>query len=102
MRDTAVGNATLADKTKRNSELARRLVKNRALYLMIVPGFLFFVIFKYIPMGGLVIALQDYQPYLGISDSPWVGFKHFERLFSEPMFFTILRNTLLLFFLNLL
>ncbi len=101
MRDTAVGNATLA-KTRRNSELLRRLVKNRALYLMILPGFLFFVIFKYIPMGGLVIALQDYQPYLGILNSPWVGFKHFERLFSEPMFFTILRNTLLLFFMNLL
>ncbi|TLS49220.1 sugar ABC transporter permease [Paenibacillus antri] len=101
MRDTAVGNATLA-KTRRNSELLRRLVKNRALYLMILPGFLFFVIFKYIPMGGLVIALQDYQPYLGIMNSPWVGFKHFERLFAEPMFFTILRNTLLLFFMNLL
>ncbi|MCI3923030.1 sugar ABC transporter permease [Paenibacillus sp. TRM 82003] len=88
--------------TKSSSELKRRLIKNRALYLMILPGFLFFVIFKYIPMGGLVIALQDYQPYLGILNSPWVGFEHFKRLFSEPMFFTILRNTLLLFFLNLL
>lgn len=99
MSDTAVGMVT---NTKKNSELKRRLIKNRALYLMILPGFLFFVIFKYVPMGGLIIALQDYQPYLGMMNSPWVGFKHFERLFSEPMFFTILRNTLLLFFLNLL
>jgi putative aldouronate transport system permease protein len=100
MRDTAVGNA-MVTKPKHSSELKRRLIKNRALYLMILPGFLFFVIFKYIPMGGLVIALQDYQPYKGILNSPWVGFKHFERLFNEPMFFTILGNTLLLFFLNL-
>ncbi|KRE38677.1 ABC transporter permease [Paenibacillus sp. Soil522] len=101
MRDTAVGNA-MVTKPKQSSELKRRLINNRALYQMILPGFLFFVIFKYIPMGGLVIALQDYQPYLGILNSPWVGFEHFERLFTEPMFFTILRNTLLLFFMNLL
>ncbi len=99
MRDTAVRMVT---KTNNNSELKRRLIKNRALYLMILPGFLFFIIFKYIPMGGLAIALQDYQPYLGIRNSTWVGFKHFERLFNEPMFFTILRNTLLLFLMNML
>jgi putative aldouronate transport system permease protein len=68
---------------------------------MILPGFLYFAIFKYIPMSGLVIALQDYQPYLGITGSPWVGLKHFERLFNDPMFFTILRNTLFLFTMNL-
>ncbi|WP_028608955.1 ABC transporter permease [Paenibacillus harenae] len=101
MRDTAVGNE-MVTKPKQSSELKRRLIKNRALYQMILPGFLFFVIFKYIPMGGLFIALQDYQPYLGILNSPWVGFEHFERLFTEPMFFTILRNTLLLFLMNLL
>nr|WP_245599920.1 sugar ABC transporter permease [Paenibacillus harenae] len=92
----------MVTKPKQSSELKRRLIKNRALYQMILPGFLFFVIFKYIPMGGLFIALQDYQPYLGILNSPWVGFEHFERLFTEPMFFTILRNTLLLFLMNLL
>ncbi|XEC93575.1 ABC transporter permease [Paenibacillus tarimensis] len=101
MHDAAAGSAVVT-KPRGESGLLRRLVKNRALYLMILPGFLYFVIFKYVPMAGLVIALQDYQPYLGFKDSPWVGFKHFERLFSEPMFFTILRNTLLLFFMNLL
>jgi len=101
MPDTAVGSAMVIN-AKLRSVLMRKLIKNRALYMMIVPGLLFFVIFKYIPMGGLVIAFQDYQPYTGILNSPWVGLKHFERLFSEPMFFTILSNTLLLFFLNLL
>ncbi|WP_246281333.1 ABC transporter permease [Saccharibacillus qingshengii] len=71
------------------------------LYLMILPGFLYFVIFKYFPMGGLIIAFQDYQPYRGILDSPWVGFKHFIRLFTEPTFFMLLRNTLVLFAMNI-
>lgn len=101
MRDTAYGDA-MAAKPKDDHALLRRLVKNRALYLMILPGFLYFAIFKYVPMAGLVIAFQDYLPYQGFLHSQWVGFKHFERLFTDPMFFTILRNTLLLFFLNLL
>lgn len=58
---------------------------------MILPGFVYFVIFKYLPMGGLVISFQDYQPYLGIGGSPWVGFKHFVRLFTEPTFLMLLR-----------
>ncbi|MFB9326210.1 ABC transporter permease [Paenibacillus aurantiacus] len=69
---------------------------------MILPGFLFFIAFKYLPMGGLAIAFQDYQPFLGIKDSPWVGFKHFERLFTEPTFWMLLRNTLVLFFMNII
>nr|WP_225983716.1 MULTISPECIES: ABC transporter permease subunit [Bacillaceae] len=68
---------------------------------MLLPGLLYFIIFKYFPMGGLIIAFQDYQPFLGISESPWVGFKHFIRLFTEPTFFTLLSNTLILFALNL-
>ncbi|MWJ31691.1 MULTISPECIES: ABC transporter permease [Saccharibacillus] len=71
------------------------------LYLMILPGFMYFVVFKYFPMGGLVIAFQDYQPYQGILGSPWVGFKHFTRLFTETTFFMLLRNTLVLFALNI-
>jgi putative aldouronate transport system permease protein len=69
---------------------------------MIFPGVLYFLIFKYLPMAGLIIAFQDYQPYLGVLGSPWVGFKHFIRLFTEPTFFMLLRNTLILFALNLI
>nr|WP_307472953.1 sugar ABC transporter permease [Paenibacillus harenae] len=76
--------------------------KDRTLYLMIIPGLLFFVIFKYLPMGGIVIAFQDYKPYEGLMKSEWVGFEHFERLFSEPDFLIILSNTLILFAMNLL
>lgn len=82
--------------------LSKSILKNGALYFMILPGFLYFVIFKYLPMFGLVIAFQDYKPYQGILGSRWVGLAHFERLFAEPMFLNILVNTLALFFMNLI
>lgn len=75
--------------------------KNRALYIMVLPGILYFLIFRYIPMGGLVIAFQDYQPFLGILGSPFVGFTHFIRLFTEDTFVMLMRNTLIMFFLNI-
>lgn len=86
----------------RTSELKKRLWKNKWLYVMLLPGVFFFIIFKYIPMFGLAIAFQDYKPFKGIGGSEWVGFKHFERLFTEPDFLNILTNTLLLFGMNLL
>ncbi len=89
----------LDGRTVRKSRFGLR--KHMLLYLMILPGFMYFVVFKYFPMGGLVIAFQDYQPYQGILGSPWVGFKHFTRLFTEPTFFMLLRNTLVLFALNI-
>ncbi|MEU2202517.1 sugar ABC transporter permease [Isoptericola sp. NPDC019482] len=72
------------------------LWKHKALYLMAVPGILYFILFKYAPMGGLVIAFQDYLPFLGIGGSPWVGFDHFVRFFSEDTFYILLRNTLMI------
>lgn len=86
----------------RSSELKKRLWKNKLLYVMLLPGICYFIIFKYIPMFGLAIAFQDYKPFKGIGGSDWVGFEHFERLFTEPDFLNILTNTLLLFGMNLL
>jgi putative aldouronate transport system permease protein len=77
------------------------LLKHRTLYLMAVPGILYFLVFKYAPMGGLVIAFQDYLPFLGIADSPWVGFEHFVRFFTEDTFFLLLRNTVIISLLML-
>ncbi|SDE20525.1 putative aldouronate transport system permease protein [Paenibacillus sp. UNCCL117] len=71
------------------------------LYVMILPGLLFFLIFRYLPMGGIVIAFQDYSPFAGFAGSEWVGFAHFQRLFGEPDFWSLLGNTLILSALNL-
>lgn len=86
---------------KSSSELKKRLWRNKYLYVMLIPGVLFFVLFKYLPMYGLVISFQDYKPYQGITGSEWVGLEHFKRLFTEPDFFKILRNTLILFGMNI-
>ncbi|MGW8568305.1 ABC transporter permease [Isoptericola sp. NPDC055881] len=75
---------------------ASALWKHKALYLMAVPGILYFLVFKYAPMGGLVIAFQDYMPFLGIGGSPWVGFEHFVRFFTEDTFLMLLRNTVVI------
>lgn len=66
------------------------------LYIMALPGILYFILFKYWPMGGVIIAFQDFHPFTGFTGSKWVGLKHFHRLFSDPDFFMLLRNTLLL------
>ncbi|GAA4860229.1 polygalacturonan/rhamnogalacturonan ABC transporter permease [Paenibacillus vulneris] len=86
----------------RSSTLMGRLVRNRWLYFMVVPGLLYFLIFKYWPMYGIFIAFKDYQPFLGFWDSPFVGLKHFERFFSDSNFLVLFRNTLILATYNIL
>lgn len=102
MQDAAIELKTKSKPQPPSSELKRRIWKNKLLYIMVLPGLFYFIIFKYIPMFGLVISLQDYKPNRGITGSEWVGFKHFERLFTEPDFLNILTNTLILFGMNLL
>lgn len=87
--------------SKAKQELKKRIWRNKWLYVMIAPGLLYFIIFKYLPMYGLIISFQNYKPYQGIMGSEWVGLEHFKRLFTEPEFLNILMNTLILFALNI-
>lgn len=100
MSDLTVQNAP-PTRTRTSSERMQRLKRNKLLYMMIIPGLLFFIVFKYIPMYGLIISFQNYKPHLGVTGSEWVGWMHFDRLFHDPMFWTIFKNTLLLFLFNL-
>lgn len=88
-------------KRPHTGELKRRIWRNKWLYVMLLPGLIYFIIFKYLPMYGLIISFQNYKPYNGIMGSEWVGMEHFKRLFTEPDFLNILMNTLILFALNL-
>ena len=88
-------------KAARRKERMKNIKKNKLIYLMIAPGIIYFLIYKYFPMYGLIIAFQDYKPYLGISGSEWVGFQHFQRLFQDPDFWMIFKNTIVLFILQL-
>jgi putative aldouronate transport system permease protein len=86
---------------ERKQSLGRKLLNYRWLYLLLLPGVLYFVIFRYGPMSGIVIAFKDYVPFLGISGSPWVGLQYFEEFFQNPDFARLLTNTLILAGLNL-
>lgn len=66
------------------------------LYVMIVPGLIFVLLFRYYPMYGVVIAFQDFSPAKGFTGSPWIGWENFEFLFSLPEFGRIFSNTLII------
>jgi putative aldouronate transport system permease protein len=85
----------------RSAGLLARLRKDKWTYLLLTPGLLYFIIFKYVPMWGVLLAFQDYQPFLGFWKSRWVGFEHFRVFFENPEFFMLLRNTLVLSLYNL-
>jgi putative aldouronate transport system permease protein len=86
----------------RKNALVRDIVRDRWLYIMLLPGLFYFLIFRYVPMYGLVMAFQDFKPFLGFLDSPFVGLRHFERFFSEPQFWMLFRNTAILAVYNLI
>lgn len=75
--------------------------RNYILYLCLIPGILYYLIFCYAPMGGLVIAFKDYNIFQGIVKSPWAGLKYFKQLFALPNFSNVVRNTLILNLLSL-
>ena len=77
-------------------------IRNRSLYLMIIPVLIFFILFHYKPMYGAIIAFKDYTPALGIAESPWVGWQNFTRFFSSVYFKRLICNTILLSFYSLL
>lgn len=70
------------------------IVRNYQLYILILPAFVYFFIFCYLPMYGVQIAFKDFIANLGIWGSPWVGLKHFERFFNSFNFLLLLKNTL--------
>lgn len=89
-------NALAARKT-----LRKRLYEYRYYYLMLLPGLLYFIIFRYGPMVGLITAFEDYSAIGGMFGSKFVGLKHFKRLFSDPKFLNIFVNTLRLAVYNI-
>lgn len=80
----------------------KKIFTNYELYLFLAPTLLYFIIFHYVPMYGVLIAFKDFIPTEGVWGSPWVGFEHFERFFNSYNFETLIKNTLSLSFLQLL
>lgn len=72
----------------------KRLLKEFPYHLMLLPGVILVFVFKYIPMGGLCIAFQDYSPIFGLFDQEWIGLDNFIYVFSTPTFPRVIYNTL--------
>ena len=70
------------------------VLQHKWLYFLILPGIIYFIMFRYIPMGGLIIAFKEYSPFKGIWASPWVGLEQFRKFFGTADFTRLLYNTL--------
>ena len=78
------------------------VIKNRYLYVMLIPVVSYYVIFHYIPMYGAQIAFKEFMPMRGIAGSPWVGWANFQDFFQSFYFKRVVTNTLLLSFTNII
>lgn len=94
----------MADFNKKESRKALwgNLKKHRMLYIMVIPGIIYFIVFKYIPLLGNVIAFQDYNIFKGLFNSSWIGIKNFTMLFQHGDFLRILNNTIIINIYDLL
>lgn len=95
---TGIGRVTRTGKRRR----LRPIHRDWHLYLLILPGLLYFLVYKYLPMFGLVMAFQDFSPFLGFFDSPWVGLKHFQTMFEDEEAIRVIWNTLEISLLQIL
>lgn len=82
--------------------LKRRVLDNWQLYLMLLVPVVLTIVYKYIPMYGIQIAFRDYKASRGFMGSEWIGLEWFQRFFSAPTFWRMIKNTLLLSFYSLL
>jgi len=77
-------------------QLAKKLYSYRTLYLLMLPGVIFYIVYHYVPMVGVVIAFKNFNIMKGVWGSPWVGLDNFRTVFNSPEFPLLLRNTILL------
>ena len=101
MISLAVNKGRMAE-PKYDKPLLTRIWEHRVLYIFILPCVISLIVFAYWPMYGATIAFRDYSFRLGILRSPWVGFSHFEALFTHFMFWDVFRNTIIISLLRLI
>ncbi|SHE15013.1 sn-glycerol-3-phosphate transport system permease protein ugpA [Chlamydia abortus] len=103
MNETAVQTRdTRQPNTGRWNGLKRRMWRERYIYLLLLPGVLYFVIYKYVPIAGLVIAFQDFNPFTSIWENDWIGFKNFSRIFADKEVVNVIWNTINISLLQIL
>jgi putative aldouronate transport system permease protein len=89
-------NTRTSQATSRSGLFVRRVKRYRVVYLLLLPGLLYFAVFRYWPLYIAQIAFKDFQPLLGVEASPWVGFTNFMAFFQSYYFTELLTNTLVI------
>lgn len=82
--------------TMKIKKLGSGIWKHKGIYGLLIPGILWYLIFAYIPMGGLSLAFKTYKANLGIWHSPWAGLTNYEHVFRDPTFWASVKRTLVI------
>ena len=98
--DNSIRSTNKAVKLK--SPFFKGIRRSSWLYLIFAIPFLYYIIFHYAPLYGIILAFKDFQIMKGIMGSPWAGFTHFQKFIFEPYFWKLVRNTLLISVYSLL
>ena len=83
-----------SEKAKKRRILWHRIKINKQVYFLILPVLIWLFVYSYVPMYGIILAWKDYSAAKGIWGSKWVGWEHFEFMFSDPRYLSALKNTL--------
>jgi putative aldouronate transport system permease protein len=83
------------------SSVWQQIWRDRIMLLLILPGVLYFILFRYLPLLGNIIAFQDYLPFLGFTESPFVGFANFQQMFADAAFWQATWNTIIIALLQI-
>ena len=87
---------TIAKRNNPFRKFGNKFLRSKYLVLMIIPAIVFYAIFNYVPMYGILMAFKNFKPKLGIMRSPWNGVDNFIRVFEEPKFWLAFKNTLII------
>lgn len=85
--------------SKKRKKVTKRVI---GLSLMIAPAVVLLFLFSYIPLYGIIVSFKDYNTYVGILKSPWVGLKHYIYFLTDPTFYKVLKNTLIISFYDII
>ncbi len=100
---TAVGRVGAAPTiTARKSTVWEQIWRDRFMLVLIAPGVLYFILFHYLPLLGNIIAFQDYLPFLGFQDSPFIGLANFQAMLSDGAFWQAVANTITISLLQII
>ncbi|MFI3227652.1 MAG: ABC transporter permease subunit [Clostridia bacterium] len=87
---------TQKETTKRPNKFLKKLNQNKYLMILFAPCLIYYLVFKYAPMWGVIIAFYDYSPFLGLAGSDWIGLENFHTFFASPIAIRAIKNSIVL------